>query len=755
MLWFRSPTGVHVVAVMPKGCQQPNPPACRVPVDNRERTTFHHPVRLTGLTVKGFGAYQQQCQLDLTDVPIAVIVGDNGAGKSTLLNALLWCLYGETPGRQAMRDLVNETSGNKMEVTVEFEHTDGYGDTDHAQHEHLVHRVYELRASGSDSGDASHTCDGELISTGRDAVTDSVTQLLGADVTVLCSTMLSRQFDCGMFNQGSNNDRMRVLMTALPLAEFQQQHEQSTEAYDEAKEATAEVARDVRDAQIAVEQLTDLEAAVAAASAAERAAADHHNQLLSKPQVDQNELLAAREAVREVAALDQTITDLEKQEEPLNELYQQALADTEELTALGLKAKEMAQQLEMQSAKANALAEGSAENAEIARQRLDLLETGDLSECFACGQAMDATHIGQLRETLNDTINRHDAHEAAAVEADRKHQAAVKLSRQKNQQADAADRAAAKTLQQLETTRKSLNEKQNARQRASEVAANLKELERTARGAPTRQELAEAAVAARDTAAATGAAERDLQLAQDKATRKDELIDSHKRASTWEDGVKLLKRATSPGGIRQIATINLLYQVTDEANAVLARLGSDLSVRLGGGSADSVDVDTDGLAGSMVVEARERATRQWRPYGSFSGGEQMRIDVATRLGLMRALNVQCDMFVLDEGWGVLDQAGRRALEMLLNQLVDTGEVRQVLTTSHITETVDAFPASIEVTSDPLTGSSAKVVHTGALADWAALLSGDTDTADNPSDTAADGTDADLVDEWLEVAANDS
>lgn len=53
--------------------------------------------------------------------------------------------------------------------------------------------------------------------------------------------------------------------------------------------------------------------------------------------------------------------------------------------------------------------------------------------------------------------------------------------------------------------------------------------------------------------------------------------------------------------------------------------------------------------------------------------------------------------------------GRQAFVGLLHELVKNGKVQQVLTISHVTETLEQFDAFISVTHDPVSGSHAEVV----------------------------------------------
>lgn len=93
-----------------------------------------------------------------------------------------------------------------------------------------------------------------------------------------------------------------------------------------------------------------------------------------------------------------------------------------------------------------------------------------------------------------------------------------------------------------------------------------------------------------------------------------------------------------------------------------------------------------------------------RSYESLSGGQQFRVDLAIRTGLARVITrrtgTPIQTFILDEGWGSLDEDGiRSAFDTLQRLSTDFN----VLTVSHIDSVRNAFPARIHV--DKSTGTS--------------------------------------------------
>jgi DNA repair exonuclease SbcCD ATPase subunit len=86
-----------------------------------------------------------------------------------------------------------------------------------------------------------------------------------------------------------------------------------------------------------------------------------------------------------------------------------------------------------------------------------------------------------------------------------------------------------------------------------------------------------------------------------------------------------------------------------------------------------------------------------RSYEGLSGGQKFRVDIAIRMGLTNAVSrttgVPIRSFILDEGWGSLDEKGiLSAMETVSRLSEDTN----VITVSHIEAVRDAFPARVEV-----------------------------------------------------------
>ena len=157
-----------------------------------------------------------------------------------------------------------------------------------------------------------------------------------------------------------------------------------------------------------------------------------------------------------------------------------------------------------------------------------------------------------------------------------------------------------------------------------------------------------------------------------------------------------LTKAFSRDGIPALIIDAALPQIEDHANEVLARLSDGrMTVRfetqrglVSGGVAETLDIIIADPAGE-------------RPYEDWSGGERLRIDLAVRVALGRALaqrtGSRIELLMLDEVCAPLDEAGEEALIDSINRLQDS--FRCILLITHRDRLRDRLPQQITVTKN--------------------------------------------------------
>jgi exonuclease SbcC len=155
-----------------------------------------------------------------------------------------------------------------------------------------------------------------------------------------------------------------------------------------------------------------------------------------------------------------------------------------------------------------------------------------------------------------------------------------------------------------------------------------------------------------------------------------------------------LVRAYSPGGIPAMILAGVIEELNEAVNVSLDRLSrGELSIQLrtsrenqSGMAVNKISVFVETLSGT-------------RAYETLSGGQKFRVDLALRTGLAKAIargtGTPIQTFILDEGWGSLDEKG---LLSTFDTLFRLSEEMNVVTVSHIDAVKETFPARVEIAS---------------------------------------------------------
>ena len=93
-------------------------------------------------------------------------------------------------------------------------------------------------------------------------------------------------------------------------------------------------------------------------------------------------------------------------------------------------------------------------------------------------------------------------------------------------------------------------------------------------------------------------------------------------------------------------------------------------------------------------------------YELYSGGEAFRIDFAIRIALSKLpahrAGTRLSTLVIDKGFGTQDQEG---LDNLIESIQTIGQdFEKILVVTHVERLKNPFPAHIQMTKDPRTGS---------------------------------------------------
>jgi len=174
------------------------------------------------------------------------------------------------------------------------------------------------------------------------------------------------------------------------------------------------------------------------------------------------------------------------------------------------------------------------------------------------------------------------------------------------------------------------------------------------------------------------------------------------------DNFQAIVAATGKDGIQALLIQDVLPEIEQEANALLARLTDNqaqifiesLRDLKKGRAKETLDINiSDGVG--------------IRPYEMFSGGEAFRIDFALRIAISKLLasraGTSLQTLVIDEGFGSQDEEGLSYIMDALYKIQD--DFAKIIVVSHLPSMKDQFPVHFHVEKKP-TGSTVSVFEQG-------------------------------------------
>ena len=606
---------------------------------------------------------------------MVAVCGPNGAGKSTLLDSLIWAPYGELPGRAAA-DVVNENR-DACRVEVDIEITSG------TPADIGIHQF--VRERGRSKTSALHIApDGTETQDAR-AVTAAATRIINADARRLGLTALARQGAIAAFASLSAKDRRLFLSDCVIGDLFDGVDVTARDSRDTARRQFDDCTRTLKDLLDESAEIERLQAEAKQASDATERASRRLEELRKKAQgPDPTELASAR-----AAAVD--LEDLRERRPGAVEAAEETAraADEADEAAVGLeKAAHSARDI---VSEAKAKARAAEEEAAELQERIDTLERGDELECWVCGAELDASALQGLRDEMAAVRKRIGSIGRAVKTARSRATGAEEAAREARRAARSCQREADEAAAAVKRIDKNARIAENA-------AAPLEDLEAAAAAAEVDPDEMEAAEDAhREALLNEGAAAERLELARRAAEGVPAAEEAAEKAERELRARESLLRAASPQGVPLLATMRAIDGFERHANDAVSTLCA-MGLRF--------SISDRRRAPEVLIEARDE-TGSWRDYGTFSGGERMRFDIAMRVGLCRVTGVRADTLIIDEGHGALDPESAGRLQMLMWELVESGEKAAVWTVTHIPTVLDAFDEFIQVERGR-NGSRAKV-----------------------------------------------
>ena len=161
--------------------------------------------------MKGFGAFRELTEIDLSDVDLVALVGPTGSGKSTIIDAITFALYGTVAryeNNRLIAPVINQTS-NEARVSLDFE-LGGQVFT-------AARIVRRTKAGGATTREARLERAEEVLADDAPSVSKEVEMLLGLDVRQFNRTVVLPQGKFAAFLHDKPGDRQTTLVRLLGM----------------------------------------------------------------------------------------------------------------------------------------------------------------------------------------------------------------------------------------------------------------------------------------------------------------------------------------------------------------------------------------------------------------------------------------------------------------------------------------------------------------------------------------------------------
>ena len=682
------------------------------------------PIRLE---LTNFLAYRQPAPLDFSGIHVAVLAGENGAGKSSLLDAITWALWGRARAKTDS-ELIHQ---GENEMRVEF--TFGLGEQ--------VYRVIRTRKAGGRGGSLldlqARNAGGDFISIAEATIPktqEKITRILRLTFETFSNSAYLVQGQADEFTGKRPSERKQVLADILGLQEWEHYEARAKEKLhaidlrlaglegqlreiEDELERRPDYERELREAQARLievaERLRQAEAGYAVIESARQALAALERQtgdLRRRTQDAQKEVDLLDADLRE-AGLRADTTRLKRQ----LELDEHLLVELEKQEAEKEQVATARQMVGEQSASLRGQNESARTEADTLKRRLEILEASTEPICPTCGQPLAAPAHAELLERLSAEVdarrsqyreNQAQLKKLAEELAAEERQLATLTSHLRGKSAlvkrVAEQQAALAGAGEAQARMAGLTERRD--KWAATLAADRAELDRlnaeaeqyrlVTRDAAARQRAVDE-LRAEDAKckAALGAAQQKLAALEGLARRREQLRAERQQLADEHGLYEELRDAFGKRGVPALMIEAAVPEIEASANALLGRMTSGrMHVRFNtqretqaGDTRETLDIQISDELGT-------------RAYENFSGGEQFRVNFAIRVALSQLLarrsGTQLQTLIMDEGFGVLDAAGRERLVEAINAAQD--DFQRILVVTHIDELKDAFPTRIEI-----------------------------------------------------------
>jgi len=189
-------------------------------------------------------------------------------------------------------------------------------------------------------------------------------------------------------------------------------------------------------------------------------------------------------------------------------------------------------------------------------------------------------------------------------------------------------------------------------------------------------------------------AKKDLAEIQQAKTEHERIVEQIGQEDRLRAAYEYLeKRVFHKDGIPTAILREIIPEIEREASKILRDLsGGRMDIRFSLGRKTKAGKTTE----ELIIEAVDQTGSH--PVSRYSGGERMRINLALRLGVSEVITKRSgykgriETLIIDEGFGPLDEEGRRATVEILQTLRQ--RFRKIIVISHIDDVREAFESRL-------------------------------------------------------------
>ncbi|MEM2107000.1 MAG: SMC family ATPase [Candidatus Bathyarchaeia archaeon] len=696
-------------------------------------------MNLQSITLKNFKSYGPQPQtVNLTNIDALGICGRNGAGKTSLVEALTFALYGKASATE-LRELGEESlindRANEAYVSVTFEKDSN---------------IYTVERTIKKKGPSKARLTSPILPkpiVDVKAVNSKIESLLGMDYETFISSTIIRQDEMDRLTARRPAERKEILANIFGLQTYEAMRER---AHDKAWEIKNRIAA-------LEERKKMLEEKMIQEEPLKEKLARHEEEIRNLEEKCSEKEDEKKKIEKRLDELQKMKTEHDKIDSEVKSLTEQLRRDESRLEDL----KRDIEEVNIATKKLEALKPLQEEKARL-RQELDNLtqrkeqlnlnitklnekmleirnriqeETENyrrikeykIPECPICKRPLDEPHRSQLLKDYENKIAQlNNDHENLASEIQniqktldeklhpsiQEKQATLKEMEKLDEEIGRLAAIAGRMPQLVEDERRLIEPINENRMKIKELEGRLRSLkpiiesyrnledDRRRVEEDLRRIERELGVekANRDRA------KKDLAEIQQAKTEHERIVEQIGQEDRLRAAYEYLeKKVFHKDGIPTAILREIIPEIEQETSKILRELsGGRMDIRFTLGRKTKAGKTTE----ELIVEAVDQTGSH--PVSRYSGGERMRINLALRLGVSEVITKRSgykgrvETLIVDEGFGPLDDEGRRATVEILQALRQ--RFKKIVVISHIDDVREAFESRL-IVEKPVGGYS--------------------------------------------------